>query len=209
MDPPDFSFLSEELKTFIPPDGDYKPEDTIWNENHFGAFAARYSEANDERLLLLGTSFRRAVGNPVGSFTIESMRLAGNGTTVTESALEASFMGQPFSAITFVPWDPDRAFAITAGGVLFERDFSTMGPFDLVSSWELPTGCKFVLSLTADFSQRLRLYALAQNAIGIFDDFSQSWTTVLWADPDESLMSLAVYAGREERFSREPIAASM
>jgi hypothetical protein len=194
-----FAFVST-FRAFDPPEGQnlpqnqiYKPEVTIYSENLFGSFAARFSEANEERLLLFGT-----VTVPNVGFTIQSVRLAINGTTATAAATEATNPNEPFLAITFVPNDPDRAFAITRSGELFERDFSVAGQFTAVAAWGIPANDLFVSRLIAIPRPSLRLYALSQHAIGCFDDDTQVWTTVqVWAEPNESLMSLVAHPTRE------------
>ena len=192
VDAPTFNFLSN-LRASFPGDGNYKPEDLIYNENLLGPFAARFSESGDERLLLFGTVAQPGVG-----FTIQSLRLATNGVTVTASATEATNAAAPFLAITFVPNDPDRAFAITQSGTLFERDFSATGQFTAVANWAIPANDLFVSRLIAVPRPKLRLFALSQHGIGRFDDDTQTWTTVqVWPDPNESLMSLVPHPTRD------------
>lgn len=195
-----FTFLSP-FSAFDPPQGQglpanqiYKPEDTIHNENLFGTFAARFSETTGERLLLFGTVTQPGVG-----FTIQSLRLPANGTTVSASATEATNLAQPFLAITFVPNDPDRAFAITQSGELFERDFSVAGQFTAIAQWNLPATDRFVSRLIAVPHPSLCLYALSQHGIGRFDDETQTWTTVhFWPELNESLMSLVAHPTRDQ-----------
>ncbi len=194
-----FTMLSP-FSAFDPPEGQgiplqqtYKPEVTIHNENTFGSFAARLSEANSERLLLFGTVVLPGVG-----FTVQSLRLAANGTAVTAENTEATHATEPFLAITFVSNDPDRAFAITQRGELFERDFSVNGQFAPLAQWAIPATDLFVSRLIAVPGPTLRLFALSQHAIGCFDDETQTWTTVhAWTEPNESLMSLAAHPTRE------------
>ena len=195
-----FTMLSP-FSAFDPPQGQglpnnqvYKPEVSIYQENLFGPFAARFSEPNDERLLLFGT-----VNLPGVGFTIQSLRLATNGTTVTATATEATHATEPFLAMTFVPNDPDRAFAITQRGQLFERDFSAAGQFTAAPQWNIPANDLFVSRLIAVTRPSLKLYAISQHAIGCFDDDSTTWVTLhIWDEPNESLMSLVAHPTRDD-----------
>ena len=120
-------------------------------------------------------------------------------STVTETANSNAV---PFSAITFVPQDPDRAFAVTQNGQLFERDFSNAaGQFTPVSlsQWALPAGATLVSRLIPVRTPDFKLYLLTQNAIGRYDDDGQPITTIHnWPDPNESLMSLVSHPSRDE-----------
>jgi photosystem II stability/assembly factor-like uncharacterized protein len=188
-----FNFLSNFQASF-PDAGNYKPEDLVYNENLPGPFAARFSEARDERLLLFATDRQPGIG-----FTIQSLRLATNGLVVTQSATEAANTAEPFFALTFVPNDPDRAFAMTQSGELFERDFSNGEQVQFVSvgRWNIPADDLFVSRLIAVPRPSLRLYALSQHGIGRFNDDTQVWSPVhVWADPNESLLSLVAHPTR-------------
>lgn len=171
----------------------HMPEDQIYLKHLPGPFAARFSAADDERLLLFG-------GHRSDGFTVESVRLSTNATTMTPSTRETpNIIDVPFLAITFVPDDPDRAFAITETGELFERDFSMPGQFASVGRWQIPAGDNFVSRLIAVPGSTLRLYALSQHGLGLFDDDTRKWTPVLeWpADSNISFLALATHPARE------------
>lgn len=173
--------------------GSFFPEDLVYNGNMPGPFAIQFSEANDERLILFATV--DATGT---QFNIQSLRLARNGINVASTVTEAPNGAVPFSAIAFVPQDPDRAFAVTQTGQLFERDFSNAaGQFTQVSQWALPAGATLVSRLIPVRTLDLRLYALSQTSIGRYDDDGQPITTVhTWPDPNERLVSLVGHPSR-------------
>ena len=191
VDPPALTFLSPR-RAALPDVGTYFPEDQIYRHHLPGPFTARFSAASGERLLLFG-----AIGPAAGDFTIQSLRLAAAGTTVIQEVQEITSR-EPFFALTFVPTDPDRAFAITSSGELFERDFSTPGPFTPSARWNVPAADPFVSRLVPVTQPHLGVYALSQSAIGRFDDEARAWTTVhVWPEPDEGLLSLAAHPTRE------------
>lgn len=187
-----FSRIVDDLMGRFPTLDRFFPEDALFRGYLPGPFAIRLSGSPGERLILFGT----AVSG--GSSTIQSLRLATNGNTVTASATEATNAVEPFYAITFVPNDPDRAFAITESGELFERDFSTAGQFASVARWDIPTGDLFVSRIIASTKPALRLYALSQHGIGRFDDASREWETVYeWPELNEMLLSLTAHPARD------------
>jgi hypothetical protein len=191
VDPPALSFLSP-LAAALPTLANFFPEQVVYRQHLPGPFAARFSRSAGERLLLFGS------GSAAAGFTIQSLRLPTNGTTVTQAAQEGAHPTEPFLAMTFVPNDPDRAFAISAGGELFERDFSVAGAFSAVNQWILQAGDLFVSRLLPVTRPSLQIYALSQSAIGRFDDDTRTWSTVhVWPDPEETLMSLAAHPTRE------------
>lgn len=184
--------------------GSFFPEDLIYNDsgNMPGPFAIRFSEANDERLILFAT-----VDCPIPpadretKYNIQSLRLATNGINVNKTVTEtANSSAVPFFAITFVPHDADRAFAVTQKGQLFERDFSNAaGQFTPVSQWALPAGATLVSRVVPVWTPDLKLYVLSQNAIGRYDDDGQPITPIhYWPDPNERLMSLVSHPSRDE-----------
>ena len=155
VDPPALTFLSPR-RAALPDVGTYFPEDQIYRHHLPGPFTARFSAASGERLLLFG-----AIGPAAGDFTIQSLRLAAAGTTVIQEVQEITSR-EPFFALTFVPTDPDRAFAITSSGELFERDFSTPGPFTPSARSERPRrGSVRVTARTRHPAPPRRLRALA------------------------------------------------
>jgi hypothetical protein len=191
VDPPSFTFLSA-LRASLPDVGTYFPELQVYRRHLPGPFAARFSSASGERLLLFG-----AGAGPGGPFTIQSLRLAASGTNVLQEVQEIT-SAEPFFALAFVPTDPDRAFAITSSGELFERDFSTAGPFTSVARWAFPATDPFASRLVPVSRPGLAVYALSQSAIGRFDDEARTWTTVhTWPQPDEGLLSLAAHTMRD------------
>lgn len=194
VDPPAFSFLSP-LRASLPGDnGAYKPEDHIYLENLPGPFAAQVDVATGERLLLFGAESTPAVGG----FSVQSLRLAAAGTTVTAAATEV-VSAEPFFALTFAPGAPGRAFAITRSGTLFERDFSTPGPFAASAALALGPGDLFVSRLVAVHGADLRLFALTQHALHrLVHRPGAAWATLVsWPDPDETLLSLTAQPGRD------------
>ncbi len=204
VDPParPFAFLSDLQAPVFEPHvaflfGQYAPEHLIHDGNMPGPFAIRYSEAANERLILFAT----VAGNSAPfTFNIQSIRLAGNGTTVTATAAEAADSTVPFFAITFVPQDPDRAFGVTQTGQLFERDFADPGgQFAQVSQWALPAGATVVSTLVPVASPDWKLYLLSQNSIGRYDDDGQPVATIYSTpDPNERLMSLVADPSRDD-----------
>jgi hypothetical protein len=192
VDPPAFTFLSP-LKASIPDLGAYFPDDVVYREHMPGPFAARFSAAEDQRLLLFGTESVPRLG-----FTIQSLRLARNGTVVIAATREGTNRDHPFHALLFVPNDPDRAFAISATGELFERDFAAAGTIAAVAQWDRAGLDGFVSRLVAVPHPALRLFALTHRAIGRFDDATSAWTTVhVPSDPEETLLSLAPHPTRQ------------
>ncbi len=166
------------------------PEDQIYLKHFPGPFAARFT--GDERLLLFA-----AANYPKDGFTIQSVRLAQNGTVVIVETTEATNLSEPFSAITFVPNNPDRAFAISRRGELFERDFSSAGQFTSTSRWEIPENDLFVSRLIAVPRPTLSLYALSQRGIGWFNYDTQRWSTIYTeAQPNETLLALVAHPTR-------------
>jgi hypothetical protein len=210
---PEPSFLSAKKTCVIPlfqdpsfpqptPGIQFFPEDQIYLKHLPGPFAARF--INDERLLLFATNSQPEVG-----FTIQSLRLARDGSTVIEENTEATHSNEPFSAITFVPHSPDRAFAITFKGELFECDFSIptstrqfvrVNQSDPASSrWDIAPGSLLVSRLAAVTRPTLSLYAIAQRGIGRFDYRSKRWTTIYTESrSNETLLSFAPHPTRDQ-----------
>lgn len=176
--------------------GTWFPEDLVHNGNMPGPFAIRFSEANDERLILIST-----VDSTGTQFNIQSIRLATNGINVRSRNAEAANNTVPFFAIAFVPHDPERAFAVTKTGQLFERDFSNAsGRFTQVSQWALSDET-FVSRLVPIRALDFKLYLLTQNAIGCYNDDGQPIAIVHeWDEPNERLMSLVAHPIRDDTF---------
>jgi hypothetical protein len=192
VDPPIFNPLSTTQVAF-PAIGSYFPEEQIYLRYLPGPFAARFR--GEERLLLFA-----AVNQPGVGFTIQSLRLARNGTAVIEEKTEATDSSEAFSAITFVPTNTQRAFAITRSGRLFERDFSNTEPFQQVGldRWSFPENDFFVSRLVAVPRPVLRLYALSQHGIGRFDYRVKRWSTLhTELRPNETLLSLVAHPTRD------------
>lgn len=188
--------LSDFRLSFPPPSNTipYIPEHQVYLNYAAGPFAVRFSEADDERLILFATN-----NLAPGGRTIQSLRLSANGTTVTPEVEAVNLPGR-VHAITFAPNNPDRAFAITRVGALFERNFSAPGQFQLVSSLTLPPNDRFVFRLVATHGPSLSLFALSQLAITRFDDATRTWaSSFIWNSPDEYLLSLAVDPSNSDR----------
>jgi hypothetical protein len=198
VDLPAFSFLTtglpDDLPASAPAEGNFFPDDTVYDRTHPGPFAIRFSEDDDERLILYGT-----VNKPGAGFTIQSLRLATNGTAVTAGRQEGAH-ASPFSAIVFAPPGANRAFAITENGALLERDFSDpAGTFDVVSQFALGADDVLLRVLVPVRMPGLRLYALAQSTIRRYEDDRAPMQPVHeWPNPkDERLISLVAHPSRE------------
>lgn len=172
--------------------GEFFPEDTIYDRHIHGPLAIRFSEENNERLILMGT----VIGS--NRYGIQSLRLAQDGRIVTSSRAEVPNNSEPFYAITFVSDESNRAFAATKDGQLFERDFSNpTGQFIAVGQWTLSSDETFVSRLVPALLPDFKLYLLSQNSLARYDDDGQPVTLVhTWPDPHERLMSLVAHPNR-------------
>jgi hypothetical protein len=190
VDRPAFQFLSTETAS-LPASSGYFPETMIYQQSVPGPLAASVSGGN--RRLLFGAN----ASAPAAGFILRSFLLPATGVTISETAIEAS-SNRPFFAMTFAPNNPDRAFAMTRDGQLFERDFATTSPMAaLGTAWSLPSGDLFVSRLVAVAQPALTLYALSQHGLGRFDFTTGAWTTELvWPQVNETLLSFAVKPGK-------------
>ena len=198
VDPPAFKFLTTglvpDLPAFFPEQGDFFPDNVVYDTTITGPFAIRFSEDDDERLILYGT-----VNQPGVGFTIQSLRLATNGTAVNANRTEATHSAA-FVAIAFVPSGGNRAFAITLSGELFERNFSDeAGFFTVVSRFTVPADDVMATRLVPARGPHVRLYALSQTAIARYDDDGQPMTTIftLPNPEEERLMSMVAHPSRD------------
>jgi hypothetical protein len=198
VNPPPFHFLTTglapDLPAFFPAQGDFFPDDVVYDTTITGPFAIRFSEDDAERLILYGT-----VEQPHVGFTIQSLRLATNGTAVTANRTEAT-NASAFVAIVFISSGGNRAFAMTQAGDLLERDFSdATGRFTVVSRFAVPPGDLFPTKLVPVRAPHVRLYALSQTAIARYDDDGRPMTTIftLPNPEDERLMSIVAHPSRD------------
>ena len=190
---PTFKALSQ-TKVAFPAIGTYFPEDQVYLRHLPGPFAARFK--NNSRLLLFAGT-QAGFGFTVQSLTIRKSR---PGVTQTTEAV-SSDRTDPFTTITFASASSDRAFAMTAQGRLFERDFSVInGAFSAGPQWPQLGAVDFVSRLVAARWSHLQLYAMTQSQIGRLDvdDENRAWTTVyVWPETNESLISLVAHPVRE------------
>jgi hypothetical protein len=195
-----FSLIEDASFRRPTPGVEFFPEDQVYLRHLPGPLAARF--INNERLLLFATDRQPGVG-----FTIQSLRLARDGATVIEEITEATHADEAFSAITFAPDSPDRAFAITLRGELFECDFSLSAnirqfvhvnqSIPSANRWNMPEESLFVSKLVAVTRPALNLYAISQRGIGRFDYRSEKWSTIYTeARPNETLLSFAAHPTR-------------